>query len=236
MAASTFKEALTLVLAHEGGYVNHPRDPGGATNKGVTQRVYDAYRKVNGLAAQSVKGISNGEAAAIYKQQYWNAVVGDKLPAGVDYAVFDFAVNSGVARANRYLQLAIGFKGGDVDGHLGNKTMAALMDADAAAVVIKLCADRMAFLKSLGTFETFGKGWTRRVVGSVAGYQQNDHGVIDYGVNFAKAGDKLKAPVFIGGKVDEPQTAKATNDNLEVMPTVAGPVSYEAAKASGWGR
>lgn len=232
MTASTFKQALALVLAHEGGYVNHPKDPGGATNKGVTQRVYNAWRKLSGLPAQSVANITPGEAAAIYKQQYWNPIQGDKLPTGVDYAVFDFAVNSGVDRASRYLQAAIG---ADVDGHIGALTMVDLRDDDPEKVIVRLCANRMAFLRSLGTFATFGRGWTRRVVGSQDGFQASDNGVIDYAINMLRADPvALPKPTFIGGKVNEPQTAKAVDLNVGNMP-IAKPMSYAEAKSKGWG-
>lgn len=229
MTAANYKPSLKLVLAHEGGYVNHPRDPGGATDKGVTQRVYDAYRKVQGLPLKSVRGITLGEAAAIYRQQYWQAVQGDKLPAGIDYAVFDFAVNSGVSRASRYLQLCLGV---GVDGHIGNVTLAAVADADPVKVITALCADRMAFLKSLNTFDVFGRGWSRRVVGDRPGYQKNDIGVIDYGINMATEGKELPAPKFIGALIDEPQTAKAVNDDLAFMPSK--PLSYAELKSSRW--
>lgn len=232
MSASTFKQALALVLAHEGGYVNHPKDPGGATKMGVTQRVYDGYRRRNGLPLQSVRFITNGEAAAIYKQQYWNPIQGDKLPTGVDYAVFDFAVNSGVDRASRYLQAAVG---ADIDGHIGFLTLNDLKDDEPEKVIVRLCADRMAFLRSLGTFSTFGRGWTRRVVGAQDGFQASDNGVIDYAVNMTRAEPvALPKPTFIGGKVNEPQTAKAIDLNVGNMP-VSRPMSYADAKASGWG-
>jgi len=155
-----FEKALTLVLEHEGGYVNHPKDPGGATNKGVTQAVYDAYRKVRGRGPQSVKFISQAELLAIYKFQYWDRVQGDFLPDGLDYAIFDFAVNSGVTRASKYLQAVVGTV---QDGHIGAKTIAAI--GDPAQAISALCDRRMGFLRNLSTFATFGKGWTRRVEG-----------------------------------------------------------------------
>ncbi|WP_246677573.1 glycosyl hydrolase 108 family protein [Mesorhizobium sp. B2-3-12] len=95
------------MLAHEGGYSNHPADPGGATMKGVTQRVYDGYRKSKGLSTRSVKGIQTAELNEIYDRQYWDAVKGDLLPAGVDYVVFDGAVNSGPGRSIMWLQQAL---------------------------------------------------------------------------------------------------------------------------------
>lgn len=155
-----FEKCLELVLEHEGGYVNHPRDPGGATNKGVTQAVYDRYRRSRGRSKQSVKFLETGELEAIYKLQYWDAVQGDLLPSGLDYAVFDFAVNSGVGRASKYLQGVLGVK---QDGHIGAMTLGAITDV--RKTINALCDWRMSFLRRLGTFATFGKGWTRRVEG-----------------------------------------------------------------------
>lgn len=155
---ANFDKSLALVLVHEGGYVNHPKDPGGATNRGVTQAVYDAYRKTRGKAGQSVKFISDDEVNAIYKFQYWDRVQGDLLPAGLDYAVFDFAVNSGVGRASKYLQAVLGVA---QDGQIGARTLAAITNPSNA--INALCDRRMSFLRNLRTFLTFGKGWTRRV-------------------------------------------------------------------------
>ena len=155
-----FDRALSLVLKHEGGYVNHPSDPGGATNKGVTQATYDAWREKQALPKRSVREIAESEVTAIYRRDYWVRVQGDDLPAGVAYAVFDFAVNSGVYRASRFLQKVVGVA---QDGIVGPATIAATKALSPAAVIDRLCDDRMAFLHSLGTFATFGKGWTRRV-------------------------------------------------------------------------
>ena len=155
---NNFNHCLDLVLVHEGGYVNHPKDPGGATNRGVTQAVYDAYRKTRGRGAQSVKFITDEEVNAIYKFQYWDRVQGDLLPAGLDYAVFDFAVNSGVGRASKYLQAVLGVA---QDGQIGARTLAAITNPSNA--INALCDRRMSFLRNLRTFLTFGKGWTRRV-------------------------------------------------------------------------
>jgi lysozyme family protein len=157
---ANFKPSLAAVLVHEGGYSNHPRDPGGATMKGVTQRVYDAYRKNAGKDQQSVARISDAEIEAIYYQQYWMAVRADNLPAGLDYAVFDYAVNSGPRRAIEHLQEVLGVT---VDGLMGNVTVAAANDADPRSTIAKLCDRRMHFLQRLGTWDTFGKGWSRRV-------------------------------------------------------------------------
>jgi lysozyme family protein len=182
MAASNFRQSLSLVLAHEGGYVNHPKDPGGPTNKGITQKVYDAYCDYMHLKRQSVINIQDSEVSDIYNKQYWRPIKADSLPCGLDYAVFDFGVNSGLARAAKYLQIAVGFKGSDVDGVIGLITLAAVEKAfaeNATLIIAQYCANRLAFLKSLSTFSTFGKGWERRVMGRRAGAQIDDDGVID---------------------------------------------------------
>lgn len=156
---SKFQSYLPLILMHEGGYVNHPKDPGGATNKGITQRVYDEYRKTSGQMPQSVKNISDKEVESIYRVKYWIAIRGDDLPLGWDYAVFDFAVNSGPGRAIRLMQLALGIRD---DGVIGPKTLAAFKP-DPRKSFDSYMDKRREFLRSLSTFPTFGKGWLRRV-------------------------------------------------------------------------
>lgn len=165
MAVSREKESLAKVLVHEGGYVNHPSDPGGPTNKGVTQRVYDAYRKGKKLATRSVKSITSDEVADIYDRQYWDAVKGDLLPAGVDYVLFDGAVNSGPGQSIKWLQRALGpLYTGKVDGVMGMATLTALKAVNNHdALVDRICNHRLAFLKALKTWRVFGKGWNARV-------------------------------------------------------------------------
>jgi len=155
-----YQQALTAVLKHEGGYVNHPKDPGGATNFGVTQAVYDAYRRSYNRKTQSVKYIAPGEVETIYRTQYWDAVLGDDLPDGLDYAMFDYAVNSGPSRAIKHLQIAVGVQ---ADGKIGLVTSTAIKRMPVKRIIEELCTIRMRFLKGLNTWPTFGKGWTRRV-------------------------------------------------------------------------
>jgi lysozyme family protein len=155
-----FAASLVLVLRSEGGYVDDPRDPGGATNKGVTQDVYNDWRAVEGLEKRSVRLLNDYEVGAIYRKRYWDACRCDDLPAGVDYCVFDFAVNSGVNRASRYLQRTAGVA---EDGQIGPATVAAVCSAEPIAIIEKVCADRLNFLRALKIFEHFGKGWTARV-------------------------------------------------------------------------
>lgn len=209
MAASNFRPSLALVLAHEGGYVNHPADPGGPTNHGVTQKVYDAFRRYNAQSPQSVRDISPSEVSDIYNKNYWRLVRGDSLPCGLDYAVFDFAVNSGVNRAVRYLQRLVGVPD---DGAIGFVTLTAIearAKASEESFIAQYCANRMAFLRSLGTFPTFGLGWSRRVMGYRPGVQADDNGVIDFATMMARRDSSYPLPAAIGSLANEPQTAKA---------------------------
>lgn len=163
---SEFNRSLAKVLVHEGGYVNHPRDPGGATNQGVTQRVYDDYRRSLGVKPQSVKLMAAGERDSIYRARYWALAKCDSLPAGVSYVVFDGAVNSGVSRSVKWLQRAVGVA---ADGVVGTETLNAVRaHPNHDALIAKIVGLRMRFLKALKTWKTFGKGWTRRLEGVLA--------------------------------------------------------------------
>jgi lysozyme family protein len=159
MTASNFSACLKFTLQYEGGWSNHKQDPGGATMKGVTQRVYDAYRRRAGKQAQSVFYISDSELNDIYRLQYWNTVRGDELPVGVDLAVFDHAVNSGPVAAIKMLQRALKVT---CDGNLGLATIAAAKQADPKKLVAALVDAREGFLKTLKIFPVFGRGWMRR--------------------------------------------------------------------------
>jgi len=151
-----YAQALKQVLKYEGGYVDHPKDPGGPTNKGVTQAVYDSWRKSQNLPTQSVRSISDAEVASIYRNLYWDKIRGDDLPSGVDFAVFDYAVNSGVSRAAKTLQGVVGVT---QDGMIGPATIEATKTYVAMAVTNK----RLAFMQSLSIWSTFGKGWAARI-------------------------------------------------------------------------
>lgn len=230
----TYNTAREWALAHEGGYVDHPRDPGGATNRGVTQTVYDGHRRRLGLPIQSVRLISDDEVHAIYRTQYWDVVKGDDLPAGLDYAVFDYAVNSGPARAVRDLQRIVGAK---VDGVVGEETLGKASSADAASVAIELCHVRMDFLRGLSTWATFGKGWTRRVMGEDAGAQPQDTGVIDRAVMLADGEATPPPPRPAPGKAREEDAKKRVKlaermQTPEGIGTVAGAVGTVAGAVS----
>lgn len=157
---SNFEQSLTEVLKEEGGYVNHPKDPGGATNMGVTQRVYDDYRKRRGLTARPVRQIDTAEVKAIYQASYWYLARCEELPPGIDHVVFDGAVNSGVKQSVKWLQRALGVRD---DGIIGPTTINAALAADKVELVDAICDARLAFLKVLDTWPTFGRGWQRRV-------------------------------------------------------------------------
>jgi lysozyme family protein len=159
MASASFDAALARVLAHEGGYSDHPSDPGGPTKFGITIAVYRRYVKRNATAAD-IKAMPVEDAKAIYRSGYWDALRCDDLPAGVDYAVFDYGVNSGIARSTKALQRILGVK---ADGVLGPLTIAAVTKRNPRRLINAICDERLRFLRSLRTWPVFGKGWTRRV-------------------------------------------------------------------------
>lgn len=154
-----FARALALVLESEGGWSDKKADPGGATMKGVTLANFRRYVKADASKAD-LKKITDSQVATVYRRFYWNAVLGAELPDGIDYAVFDFAVNSGPGRAARYLQAALGVS---EDGRIGPATLAAARAKPAGVVIDTLCDARLAFLQRLPTWPTFGKGWRARV-------------------------------------------------------------------------
>ncbi|TIW97725.1 glycosyl hydrolase 108 family protein [Mesorhizobium sp.] len=157
-----FQQALQLVLKSEGGWSENPADPGGATMKGVTLTNFRRYGKADATKAD-LRKISDEQIATVYRRFYWDAVAGAELPDGVDYAVFDFAVNSGPGRAAKYLQAACGV-GVVQDGRIGPATLAAVRAKPSGVVIDTLCDARLSFLKRLPTWPTFGKGWQSRVV------------------------------------------------------------------------
>ncbi|TGP27244.1 MULTISPECIES: glycosyl hydrolase 108 family protein [unclassified Mesorhizobium] len=154
-----FARSLALVLESEGGWSDKKADPGGATMKGVTLANFRRYVKADAGKA-GLKKITDEQVATVYRRFYWEAVRGSELPDGVDYAVFDFAVNSGPRQAARSLQAVLGVA---QDGCVGPATLAAARAKPAGAVIDTLCDARLAFLQRLSTWPTFGKGWSARV-------------------------------------------------------------------------
>jgi len=159
MTAAIFDRALALVLEREGGFVNHPLDPGGATNRGITRATLARVRG-RPVSVAEIMALSEAEAAAIYRARYWEAVAGDALPDGIAIAVFDSAVNSGPGRAARLLQRALGVRD---DGIIGPMTVAAARGSDEAATIRTFTQLRLGFLGRLPTWPIFGRGWRRRV-------------------------------------------------------------------------
>jgi len=156
-----FAACVTEVLRHEGGYVDHPRDPGGCTNRGITRRTLEGWRR-EPVSCADVRALAEDEARAIYRAHYWNSVHGDALPPGLDLPVFDAAVNSGRRRAVLWLQEALG--GIAVDGVIGPHTLrAARRVNDRAGMIARSCELRLTFLRGLATWPDFGRGWQRRV-------------------------------------------------------------------------
>jgi lysozyme family protein len=159
MAAATYDEALRRVLAHEGGYSNHPADPGGPTNYGITLKTYSEF-KGRRMTAADVRAMPLIDAKAIYRAKYWDRACCDLLPAGLDYALFDFCVNSGTARAAKVLHHILGLASG---ADVTEATISAVNKREAAELIRRLCQERSAFLRSLKTWAVFAAGWSRRV-------------------------------------------------------------------------
>jgi len=156
---SNFPSSLALVLATEGGFVDHPADPGGMTNLGVTQNAWRDWVK-RGVDEAEMRSLTPEQVAPMYKTKYWDACKCDDLPRGVDYAVFDAAVNMGPGRAAKLLQAALGVA---ADGSIGRATIAAATAADPSDLVEIFSYEKEAFYQSLPTFGTFGRGWFNRV-------------------------------------------------------------------------
>ena len=156
-----------MVIAHEGGFTNDQRDKGnhlpdgreGCTMWGCTQAVWEKYVG-HEVTQDDMKALKKEDVKPLYKRDYWDAVRGDDLPAGVDYAVFDFAINAGPAAARKMIQKALGVT---ADGSIGPATMKAIQDAEGKDLLDKFSHSKEAFYKSLSTFPTYGKGWLKRV-------------------------------------------------------------------------
>ena len=154
-----FERSLALVLQHEGGYVNHALDPGGRTNLGVTQRVWEDYVG-HSVDEAAMRKLTKEMVAPLYRKQYWDAVHGDKLPCGADYLAFDFAVNAGAFRSIKTIQRALKIT---ADGVIGPVTLKAIQDTNAEDFINNFTDAKESFYRSLTNFPTFGKGWLNRV-------------------------------------------------------------------------
>lgn len=158
MAAENYQACLDMILHHEGGYVNHPKDPGGETNLGVTKRVYEEWG-----GTKDMKDLEVEDVAPIYRKNYWDRIKADDLPSGLDLCVFDFGVNAGTGRAAKYLQSLVG---ATADGAIGPntlKTVEVYVQIEGIEATIEAYQkNRQGYYEKLKTFETFGRGWTRR--------------------------------------------------------------------------
>ncbi len=158
MSAANYPRCLANTLREEGGWSNHPSDPGGPTMRGIIQREYTKYRASKGLPNQSVRYISETELQEIYAGNYWKPMLGDLWPKGPDQIVFDIAVNSGVGRAPQIMRAAMG----DPTGGVATLAKLATQSRDQVGIVKRACARRASFYRSLRTFSAFGGGWLAR--------------------------------------------------------------------------
>lgn len=158
MAAENYDHCLEMVLHHEGGYVDHPDDPGGETNMGITKRVWEEWGGEKDMIDLEVEDVM-----PIYRENYWDRVKGDHLPSGLDLCVFDFGVNAGTGRAAKLLQKLVG---ATPDGAIGPNTLAKVDNFIAQetleGTITEYQHQRQHYYESLRHFETFGRGWTRR--------------------------------------------------------------------------
>lgn len=159
--ADNFDACLAHVLKHEGGYTDHPRDQGGMTNLGVTRRVWAEWtkRKIDEIDEQEMRDLLPENVETLYQDRYWRACHCDDLPAGIDYVVFDCAVNSGPGRSAKILQETLGVS---ADGRIGPATIKAAQEAGVTGIIHDAVDARLEYLRGLSTWPTFGRGWARR--------------------------------------------------------------------------
>lgn len=201
------KQALSWLGLSEGGYVDDPKDPGGPTNHGVTERVWHAYQRNNDMPMLDVRKITPEIAAKIFAEQYFTPVWFDKLPSGLDYCQGDFSVNSGPSRATTELQEVLVSLDHTIaiDGHMGHNTLAAIKVENIIRLIVLVCERRLAFMKRLKHWQRFKSGWTIRV-----------NGVEKRATELTKA--KVADPLAIGP--DETQgraTGKPINGLLQII-------------------
>lgn len=239
-------DSLELMFGHEGGYVNAKTDAGGPTKYGITHRTLAAYLGLASVPASRVKSMTIEEAEAIYRKNYWPQSGGDLLPSGLDYAAFDFGVNSGPPRAVKTLQQVLGFTGRDVDGWIGAETMKRVeaYPGGTAKLIRDYCAARMDFLRSLKNpktgFPVNGRGWTIRVTGvDPKGEWKPVPGVIGNALAMAaggKAAEKIDVtPAPMPAEVADEASAKAPTPepNPWTKPDVLLPIGGAAATGAG---
>jgi len=222
-----FPSSLARVLVYEGGKVDDPRDPGGRTNKGVTQTTYNAWLAQQKRPAADVYNIPEADVQAIYKAEYWDRIGADSLPAGVDFCVYDAAVNSGPGRGAIWLQQALGeaYKG-TPDGVMGPKTLQAITDfGDMTALVQAICSHRLGTLEKLSTWKTFGKGWAARIANvQKTACAMVANAPVPNPVDVTSLSGHKKAPIII----PQSKTARVVA-NTTAVATGVGTVASQAA-------
>lgn len=246
MARETLPAALALMFGHEGGYVNAKTDRGGPTKYGITHRTLAAHRGVKSVTASQVKALTLAEAEQIYRKSYWTQSGGDLLPAGLDYAAFDYGVNSGPARAVKSLQKVVGVT---QDGIVGGQTVAAVgrYPGGVQALIRAYCDERMRFLRSLGGAQGWsanGRGWTRRVTGKdPKGQYKDELGVVGNALRLAAGAQPVETAPVAGGKANPAD--RSVVDIVKQEPTLlvslltalgsfaagAGPIQWALAAA-----
>jgi lysozyme family protein len=163
VAKGNFNACLAEILKHEGGFVNHSRDPGGMTNLGVTKQTYEEWVG-HPVSEQIMRKLTPQLVSPLYKVKFWDTMKCENLPKGLDLCVFDFGVNAGVRRSVRMLQRLLRVED---DGIIGPATLAAVEARKAVigshALIAFFQAERRVYYKSLPHFPTFGRGWLRRV-------------------------------------------------------------------------
>ena len=231
MSASDFSRSLARVLVYEGGKCDNPRDPGGRTNQGVTQRTYSAYLRSLGKSSADVYTMPDLDRDTIYRKSYWDAIRGDDLEPGLDLVVFDAAVNSGVGQAVKWLQQALvasGHYDGSVDGLIGDKTLQAITDSgDPDTLIGEVCSRRLATLQRLSTWKTFGRGWAARIANvQKTANSWNDNAPIPQAIDVTGLGGHQKAPV--GGNL-RPAPVSQIATQVATAASTAGTVATTAA-------
>ncbi|YBV94165.1 glycoside hydrolase family 108 protein (plasmid) [Phyllobacteriaceae bacterium JZ32] len=231
MAQDTFPKCVQYVFEEEGGYADNPGDPGGPTNMGITQRTLSAWEG-HTVSPDDVRHLTRKEATQIYKAEYWEKIDGDELPAGLDYAVFDFAVNSGPARAAMTLQEIVGVP---QDGVIGMQTIRAVEGRDVADLINMLCDKRKAWLQTLMAANTFGAGWTARVdrvrsrALALAAENKDSPAAAGSGDATAKARQSDTSVTSILTKPEALGSLGSVATGLAAIATGRGPVQYALA-------
>lgn len=156
-----FEQAFERLLGHEGGFVDHPEDPGGATRWGITQRIARKHGYTGDMRNFPVE-----EARRIARAEYWDKVRADDVPDALRFDLFDGAYNSGPPQAIKWLQRAAG---ADDDGMIGPKTLTAVRAANPHLLAKRYNGHRLQFMTDLKTWPTFGRGWARRIAANLLG-------------------------------------------------------------------